>query len=103
MVKTADQIAAFINLNRFRFTEKGEIKISLTINNEIYEELTPVHEGAMRVRMGAEMTKRLIQALQEGNEVGILIDGFEETLNPNQFSLFFSQFLGEGYVLKDAK
>lgn len=97
LLKISDELTAFVHLTRFRFTDKQQVKISLTINGTAYEEQVAVHEGAMRLRLGVEMTKRLIQALQDGLEVGILVDGFEETLTPNPI---LSDFLGEGNILK---
>lgn len=96
MIKMGDQIEAFINLTRFRFTTQTQVKVLFTISGETFEDWVPVNEGAMRIRLLPETTQRLIQALQEGHKVVILIDGFEETLDPVQFSSSFAQFVGEG-------
>lgn len=101
MMKVGDQIEAFIHLTRFRFISSEELKILFTISGETFEDSVPVNEGAMRVHLSRETTGRLIQALQEGKEVAILVGGFEETLDPNQFSGSFAKFLGEGNVFSN--
>ena len=96
-----DQIEAFISLTRFRFTSKTELKILFTIEGESFESLAEVNEGAMRVRLEEKTTNLVIQALQEGREVAILIDGFKETLTPEQFADSFARFVGEGYFFRN--
>ena len=65
------------------------------------EDCVSVNEGAMRVRLSLEITERLIQALQDGQEVSILIDGFEEKLDPTQFASSFAKFVGKGHFFQN--
>lgn len=95
MLKIGDEIEAFLSLTKFRLSPDCS-KIILTIQGESYEETIAPHEGLMRVRLSPGTTNLLIQALQRGDHVGILIDGFEENLDPDQFSRSFSKFLGKG-------
>lgn len=81
MVKYEDHVEAFLSLNRFRFTS-NPIEVLFTINGKVYREETPVHEGAMRIKLSESATERVIQALQNAMEVDILVDGFEEHLTP---------------------
>ncbi len=101
LVKMGDQVEGFIHLTRFRFTSQPQVKVLFTIAEESFENWVPVNEGAMRIRLIPETTQRLIQALQEGDKVAILIDGFEETLDPTQFSSSFAQFVGEGHFFQN--
>jgi hypothetical protein len=101
MVQTGGEIEAFIHLTRFRFHSSDPIKILFTIHGEEVEDWVSPNEGRMRARIPPEMTAKLIQALQDGDEVSILIDGFEETLDPNQFSSSFAKFLGKGHFLQN--
>lgn len=101
MIRIGNEIEAFIHLTRFRFTSSEQVKVLITIAGETFEDALPVHEGAMRVRLSSETTQRLIQALQKGHEVAILIDGFEETLDPKQFSSSFAEFVGEGHFFQN--
>lgn len=103
VLKMGDRIEAFFSLTRFRFTPlKGshEINILLTIEDRTYEALAPVHEGQMRLKIPQEMTQIMIQALQDGKKVAILVDGFEEWLDPQQFSPSFTKFLQEESFLQ---
>jgi hypothetical protein len=101
LTKMGDQVEGFIHLTRFRFTSQPQVKVLFTIEEESFENWVPVNEGAMRIRLLPETTQRLIQALQEGHKVAILIDGFEETLDPAQFSSSFAQFVGEGHFFQN--
>ncbi len=51
----------------------------------------------MRIKLDQETTQKLIQALQEGLSVGILVDGFEEKLDPKDFPSSFSKFIEGGF------
>lgn len=95
MMKFSDRIESYISLTRFRFTANST-RVTFTIGKQSFDDLVAVNEGAMRIRLSEEFTKRLIQALQEGEEVAILVDGFDERLNPAQFTDSFSKFIGDG-------
>lgn len=96
MIKMGDRIESFISLTRFRFTSRDQIKILFTIGEESFEDSVPVLEGAMRVKLTLQTTEKLIQALQDGHKIVILVDGFEETLDPDRFPSSFSKFVKEG-------
>jgi len=96
MVRVGDQIEAFLSLTRFRFRSAESTTIFFTLADQSFEDRVPIHEGGMRVRLSPETTQWLIQALQDGHQIGILLEDFEETLDPSQFSRSFSQFLTKG-------
>ncbi len=98
MVKIGEEIGAFISLNRFRLA--SSTKISFTIADQLFEEEIPVHEGGMRLRLSEATTQQLIQALQDGQKIGILVDDFEEILDPDQFSRSFAKFLDENHFFQ---
>jgi len=98
MIKVGDQIESFLNLNQFRWgSEKNgtSVKGTFVIGEERFDEDLPLREGRMRLRLSSEMTERVILALQDGKKVSILIDGFEETLDPQQFARTYGRFLGK--------
>lgn len=95
IVRMGEQIEAFLSLTHFRLSEDN-VKIIFTVEDQTFEDLVAVHEGRMRVRLSTEVTQKIIQALQDGKKVAILLDGFEETLDPTQFSSSFSKFANEG-------
>jgi hypothetical protein len=98
--KIDNDIEAFLSLPRSRLSQDCK-KVLLTIRGIAYEETIVPHEGLMRVRLPETTTNRLIQALQDGEKVSILIDGFEENLEPDQFSSSFAQFLGQGQFFQN--
>lgn len=94
MLRVGNDIDAFLSLTRFRIKE-GKVKVHFTTPAGSFEDLALVHEGNMRVRLSQEATERLIDSLRNGEKVTILLDGFEQTLEPGKFSRSFSEFLGE--------
>jgi hypothetical protein len=83
ITQVGDRTEAFLSLSRFRL--EGDATIFFTIGGQTFEELAPVHEGGMRLRLSTETTGRLIQALQDGQKVAIVLDDFEELLDPEGF------------------
>lgn len=81
IVKGKEPAESFISLNRFRF-QTDPVLVEMTIGDETFSEEIHVHEGAMRLKLSSLSTNRIIQALQEGKEVVILVDGFLEKLTP---------------------
>ena len=90
--KVTDRLECFLSLNRFRLKESPEVKVTFRFNEREIVIQIPVHEGGMRLRLPEEITNLLIEALQDGHKIGILLDDFEETLDPSQFSSSFSEF-----------
>lgn len=92
IVRVGDQIEAFLSLNRFRFSKNPVAKISLMMGGEIFETEAPIHEGRMKLRLPDATTQRIIEALQRREKVVIILDDFEETLDPEQFAGSFAKF-----------
>lgn len=95
IVKIGGQMEAFLNLTHCHFSEK-EVKIQFVTQDQTFEDQALAHEGGMRVHLSAETAQKVIQTLQEGQKVVILLDGFEETLDPEQFPSSFSEFAKDG-------
>jgi len=95
MVRVGDRIEAYISLTRFKLRSKKIAKVCFTIDSQTFEDSIPVHEGGMRLTLSEETTQKLIQALQMGHKIAILLDDFEEVLEPNEFSRSFDKFVGE--------
>ena len=77
------------------------IKAEFRIGEEKIEETLPLLEGNMRLRCSSQLTERLIVALQEGKEVIILVDGFEERLNPAHFLRAYKKLQAKETFLKN--
>lgn len=97
MLKIGKEVEVFISLERFHFISNNKVTVEFKIGEESFEDLVAVHEGRMRIRLHSEISEKIIQALQDGQEVVIVVDGFEETLDAIQFSSFYSQFLGKTF------
>jgi len=98
MTRVGDQIEAYLNLVRYHFSTSKEnsllVKTIFTIDGNSKEEWIPLLEGSMRLRIPSETTQEIIEALQKGQEIGILVDDFEQTLSPEFFSQFYKQLTG---------
>lgn len=99
MIRTGDTIKAFINLTRHRLPE--QTKVIFTIDQQTFEDDVVVHEGRMHLKLSRQTTDLLIQALQEGHKIGILLDDFEEILDPGEFSSSFAEFIGGGHFFQN--
>ncbi len=91
-------IESFLSLSRHRLTASSEdpnaIEAQFTIDGKKFFEMIPLLEGRMRLRLPPELTGRLTRALQEGKKIDILLDGFEQTLEPERFSKLYDQLKG---------
>jgi hypothetical protein len=67
---------------RYQVGDTLSIKAIFISDGEQQEEILPVREGRMRLRISSKTTENLIRSLQEGKKVDILINGYEETLEP---------------------
>ncbi len=100
MLRINTKIEAFLNLTQFRLkpSEEGDtVKVLINIGGELFEESSPLLEGRMRIRLSEEITLRMTEGLQDGKKISILVDGFEETLEPDQFASHFDRFLGKTF------
>lgn len=79
LVKMGGEVKAFLTLTHYRFSGKP---ITLIFPDETLEEKPLLHQGKMRISLSPHLTERLIQALQRREKVSILVDDFEETLDP---------------------
>jgi hypothetical protein len=75
---------AFLSLTKYKFNPTREVNIELHINEEKFQATLPLLEGKMRLRFPSELTKLLINALQEGKQITIMADGFNQQLAPAQ-------------------
>jgi hypothetical protein len=86
-------VETFLNLTRHKFTPKEAVKVEISIGGEKSIETIPLLEGKMRLRFPLETTERLLGALQEGQEVAIMVDGFEARLSPEGFERQYENLL----------
>lgn len=82
-------VESFISLSKHKLSPSRDhpnaVEAQFTIDGEKFVEVIPILEGRMRLRLPPELTGRLIEALQEGEKIDILLDGFEQTLEPESF------------------
>lgn len=100
MRKVGDEIGACLNLTKFPLSPDC-VKLLLTINGESYDVPIVPHEGLMKVLLPPDVTNLIVQALRAGEKVGILIDDFEEKLEPEHFASAETKFLGKGFFFQD--
>ena len=101
MIRAGDRIDAFLSLTRSHLAPEGGAAVLFLIAGQSFEEHIPVHEGGMRLRLSPEMTQTLIQALQNGDQIAIVVDDFEEVLDPRQFTGSFAKFLNGGRIFQN--
>ncbi len=102
MVKIGNETCAYLQLSQYKLkpTADQQVDALFLIGGDAFEESLLVHEGRMRIRLSPEIAERITLALQDGIKVSILVDGFEETLQPDQFAEAYNQFLGKGSFLQ---
>ena len=101
IVRIESGIETFLSLTKYKFTTANGIKIEFDIAGEKSEETVPFLEGKMRLRLPAELSERLINALQEGKEVAMIADGFEQHLNPDQFTTQYEKLAGKKAIFRN--
>lgn len=95
LTQMGDQVESFLTLSRFYFPDKKSTTISFHIENESFEEEAKIHKGRMKIKLSKETTTRLIQALQNGKKIVILLDSFEQVLEQGSFKRLYEQFKGK--------
>lgn len=103
LARVGDHLEAYISLVRYHFVkaEDSSIKISFTFNEEQKEERVPLLEGSMRLHLPFQITEQIIDALQKGEKVGILVDDFEQILLPELFSKLYEKLMGSTIFLQN--
>lgn len=103
LARVGDHLEAYVNLVRYHFasSENSFVKISFTFNEEQKEVSIPLLEGSMRLHLPFEITKQIIEALQKGEKVGILVDDFEQILLPELFSKLYEKLMGSTIFLQN--
>lgn len=84
---------AFISLTKYQFrtSEEGYLHIDFEIDGMKYEDSLPLLEGGMRLCLSQDRTQALINSLCNGKKVTILVDGFEQSITPNQFKNLYAK------------
>lgn len=105
LLRIGQEVLAYLSLSQFRFQPTSalcsEIEAKFQIREKTFYETLPVLEGKMRLRLSSEMTERVIHALQEGQEIVILIDGFEKRLKAESFSKMYDKWVGSAAFLNN--
>jgi hypothetical protein len=93
ILATQSGVESFLSLTRHKFTPKEAVIVELTIGGEKFVETIPILEGKMRLRFPLETTERLLLALQEGEEVAMMVDSFEGRLRAESFNSQFENLI----------
>jgi hypothetical protein len=95
LIKTNGEIGVYLSLVQHHLhplpNEPFKIKLNLSVEERNLEETIPLLEGNMKIRFPSSLALAFIQSLQDGKKVGILIDGLEETIEPDFFKETFSK------------
>lgn len=90
-------VEAFLYLSKHKLTPPSDhpqsINIEFTIDDQQFCESAPLLEGRMRIRLPQEVADKLILALQEGKKIDILLDGFQQRLNPDCFPKLYAKLV----------
>jgi hypothetical protein len=96
-LKTEKETAAYLFLDQFQFTpsnlDSHSTDVFFTIGETLLKESIYLREGRMRLKLSAELTERILLALQEGKQVAIVADAFKETIEPGSFQAAFAKFM----------
>lgn len=95
MRKVGEEIDSYLFLKQFTWTLAESVNVDFVLGDEKVTLALPYLEGGMRLRVPRDMTERMILALHQGQKVSILVDGFEESLSPDQFAKSYNRFLGQ--------
>lgn len=101
MLRVGENVEAFLTLVRGRISplenDSNLVKVRFLIDGVEYQEDLQLREGGMKVRLSLDMASKVTQGLQDGKNVSILIDEYEQALEPDQFARTFSRFLGKRF------
>ena len=78
------EVGAFLSLPRHKFSPSLERNLLLEVNlgEEKILEKVFILEGNMRLKLPEALTKKIILALEQEQEVSFSIDGFKEKITP---------------------
>jgi hypothetical protein len=91
VVATEAGTIGFLSLAKYRLTSASHLEAQFSIDGDKWTEELPILEGRMRLKLPTNLTCRLIEALQSGKKVDILLDGFEQRLDPERFAELYKQ------------
>lgn len=95
MTRVGNELSAHLALTHSRFPRGENVRVHFACESREFEDLSPVHEGRMRLRLSGETTEYLIAALKNQETVKITVGDLEQTIVPEQFEASFNRFLGE--------
>lgn len=105
-LKMGETIDLVLSLTQYSITPTQEdppsVLVRLIIGEEPpFEEMVPLCEGHMRLRLSQETATKMIKALQEGSKIDILIDDLVETIQSDHFAESYKKFMGKDTFLKN--
>jgi hypothetical protein len=96
-LRVGSAVSLFLNQTQFPIASPDSSTASVRIqlgDDTPFDQLISMHEGRMRLRFPEETTQKITKALQDGQKVTILVDGFEGAIAPEHFSKFYEKLQG---------
>ena len=106
--KTNGEVVSLIYIDQHRFipseSNSNLIELLVSIDGEEIKQLVPIRQGSMRIKLGAELSSKLINGLKNQKEVAIMVSGFKEQFSSQTFEKEYSQFSkGGSWLLQSIK
>ncbi len=101
LVRLESGTEAFISLMRYQFPPSGPVRAAAAVLGEIREEDLPCLEGKMRLKLTESFAAWITDALQDGKEVVIMVDGFEQRLEPERFAMQYKKLTGRNTLIRN--
>jgi len=101
IVRLEEGLVAFLNLKKFKFNTSDDVIIEFEIGEEKSAISVPSLEGRMRVRIPSDTAEQIILALQEGKEVAIMVEGFEQRLHSERFIKQYQKLTGNKAIFRN--
>jgi hypothetical protein len=97
-LRIGQELFAYLFIQQHRLatlvTKPDHVEVTLSIDGVTNKHFLPLRKGSMRLPLPKELRDSIILALQDGKEVGILLDGFKQIISPASFQEKYEEFLG---------
>lgn len=96
LLRLQDRLIAYLNVFSQTIpaaSEPTSAKVTLRIDGKEHQGLARRLEGGQRLLLKEEMTDLIISSLRQGKAVEIILDGYEETITPEEFLPNFEKLI----------
>lgn len=85
------KITGYLNSVARCFKTEGQLSAQIQYSSASEPIFLNVHEGRMRASLSQESTEKIVQLLQDGQSITIIVDSQSQDVAPGQFNLLFHQ------------